>query len=103
MRKAFIYVEGMRAATFTMHNIQSFELVYEDNYEGRPISLTYPVKKKKFVFNQFPTFFEGLLPEGIMLETLLQRSKIDRHDYYSQLMVVGSDLVGNVTVVEIAL
>jgi len=41
------------------------------------------------------------LPEGIQLEGLLKIRKIDRADYFSQLMAVGNDMVGAVTVEEI--
>ena len=54
--------------------------------------------KKKFSFDGFPPFFEGLLPEGIMLEGLLRQLKIDANDYFSQLLATGKDLIGAVTV-----
>jgi serine/threonine-protein kinase HipA len=59
-----------------------------------------PVEKKEFIFDQFPPFFDGLLPEGILLDGLLKQRKIDRYDYFSQLIAVGNDLVGAVTVRE---
>jgi serine/threonine-protein kinase HipA len=46
-------------------------------------------------------YFDGLLPEGILLEGLLKQRKIDKYDYFSQLVTVGGDLVGAVTVQEI--
>ena len=57
--------------------------------------------QKKYTFNKFPPFFEGLLPEGIQLEGLLKLNKIDRNDLFSQLIAVGDDVVGAVTVKEI--
>ena len=42
--------------------------------------------------------FDGLLPEGVQLTALLQRGKIDKHDLFSQLVAVGADLVGAVTI-----
>ena len=59
-----------------------------------------PVDKKEFVFDCFPPFFDGLLPEGLLLEGLLKLRKIDKYDYFSQLLAVGNDLVGAVTVQE---
>ncbi|WP_156812382.1 HipA N-terminal domain-containing protein [Legionella tunisiensis] len=44
------------------------------------------------------SIFEGLLPEGIMLEALLRKYKIDRNDYFGQLILVGRDVVGAVTI-----
>jgi serine/threonine-protein kinase HipA len=40
------------------------------------------------------------LPEGLLLEGLLKQRKIDKFDYLSQLIAVGNDLVGAVTVQE---
>ena len=60
-----------------------------------------PTNQKVYNFNNFPPFFDGLLPEGIQLEGLLKLKKIDRGDYFSQLIAVGEDTVGAVTVKEI--
>jgi serine/threonine-protein kinase HipA len=59
-----------------------------------------PVRERSFDFDRFPPFFDGLLPEGVLLEALLKRRKIDRHDYFGQILAVGEDLVGAVTVRE---
>ena len=60
-----------------------------------------PTTQKVYKFNNFPPFFDGLLPEGIQLEGLLKIKKIDRSDYFSQLIAIGEDTVGAVTVKEI--
>jgi serine/threonine-protein kinase HipA len=56
-----------------------------------------PVKNEEYFFDSFPPFFDGLLPEGIMLEGLLKTYKIDKTDYFQQLIITGKDLVGAVT------
>ena len=80
---------------------RAYRFSYDQDYEGPPISLTMPVKRKSHLFDRFPSFFEGLLPEGYNLEALLRTLKIDRRDLFSQLMAVGADTVGAVTVREI--
>ena len=77
---------------------KSYRFSYLKDYVDEPVSLTMPVEKKVFEFDCFPPFFDGVLPEGFELETLLKRSKIDADDYFLQLVTVGNDLVGNVTV-----
>lgn len=57
-----------------------------------------PTSHKKYCYKSFPPFFEGVLPEGVMLEGLLRIVKIDKKDYFSQLIATGNDLVGAVTV-----
>lgn len=60
-----------------------------------------PIERKEFQYDRLPSFFEGLLPEGVNLEMLLRTKKIDRYDAFSQLMAVGEDTVGAVTVREV--
>ena len=82
------------------HKGREYHFKYHDTYEGPPVSLTMPLNKREFLFATFPPFFDGLLPEGIQLEGLLKIRKINADDYFSQLIAVGSDLVGAVTVKE---
>lgn len=100
MRKAKIYNHGIFAGFLVEKDRSHYEFIYEQDYNGPPISLTMPVEKQKFEFAGFPPFFDGLLPEGVQLEALLKQAKIDRRDLFSQLITVGSDLVGSVTVEE---
>ncbi|SFW66081.1 serine/threonine-protein kinase HipA [Sinomicrobium oceani] len=98
MRKAVVYVHGKRAGVLTEVSPNEYHFEYDDHYEGEAISLTMPVGQKKYSYTSFPPFFEGVLPEGIMLEGLLRIAKIDQKDYFSQLVATGTDLVGAVTV-----
>lgn len=100
MRIAAIFINGVKAAVLIENNKSSYEIKYSEDYSGNPLSLTMPVQKKTFSFSQFPTYFEGVLPEGVMLEALLKTKKIDRDDLFSQLIAVGEDLVGHATVRE---
>jgi serine/threonine-protein kinase HipA len=102
MRKAKIFVRGIEAGTLT-ELIQGKEYVFEylNEYDGTEISRTMPTNIKIYKFDKFPPFFDGLLPEGIQLEGLLKIRKIDKYDLLSQLIAVGEDLVGVVTVKEI--
>lgn len=103
MRKAKVFVKGIEAGILTEVE-KGKEYVYEylDGYDGLDISRTMPKKVKIYKFNKFPPFFEGLLPEGIQLEGLLKIKKVDKKDYFSQLIAVGDDMVGAVTVKEIS-
>jgi len=59
-----------------------------------------PVRPEIYVFTEFPPFFDGLLPEGAQLEALLRLHKLDRNDKFGQLLLIGADTVGAVTVSE---
>jgi serine/threonine-protein kinase HipA len=103
MRKAKVFVKGVEAGILT-EIVQGKEYVFEypDDYAGLEVSRTMPTREKAYKFDRFPPFFEGLLPEGIQLEGLLKIRKIDKHDYLSQLIAIGEDMVGVVTVKEVA-
>ena len=101
MRQAVIFVNGARAGILYDHTGQKYSFVYDRDYSGEPVSLTMPLEKERFEFDSFPPFFDGLLPEGIMLDALLKKKKIDKNDLFEQLVNVGNDLVGAVTVREI--
>ena len=99
MRKAKVYMMSKYAGQL-IEEVQGklYYFVYEKEYNGEPISLTMPLSNKEYQFDTFPPFFDGLLPEGMQLEGLLKQRKIDQNDYFSQLVAVGQDLVGAVTV-----
>jgi serine/threonine-protein kinase HipA len=102
MRQAKIYVDNKQAGILTEYTSGiSYGFTYLDGYSRSPVSLTLPLRNEAYDFSVFPPFFDGLLPEGYQLEGLLKIGKIDRNDLFSQLMAVGDDLVGNVTVKEI--
>lgn len=75
-----------------------YSFTYDEDYKGPPVSLTMPVHQKSFIFQCFPPFFDGLLPEGFELEGLVRRHKISHNDYMIQLELTGSDLSGAVTI-----
>ena len=73
MRKAVIYVHDKKARVLSENNYNSFHFVYDDNYDGDSVSLTMPKTQKEYVYTKFPSFFEGLLPEGIMLDGMKEK------------------------------
>lgn len=102
MRKANVFFNHLLAGILEeIEKGKSYHFYYLENYKGFPISLTMPVEEKHYYFQSFPPFFDGLLPEGFLLEGLLRELKLDRNDNFSQLMAVGKDMVGAVTIEEI--
>ncbi len=101
MRGAEVSMHGMPAGILEeIETGKKYRFTYIERYKGPSIALTMPVDEKEFIFDRFPPFFDGLLPEGLLLEGLLRLRKIDKFDYLSQLIAVGNELVGAVTVQE---
>jgi len=102
MRRAEVFVNGVEAGILTeLEPGTAYLFEYPEGYQGSWISRTMPTSARTYRFNKFPPFFDGLLPEGIQLEGLLKIKKIDRNDYFSQLIAVGEDMIGAVTIKEI--
>ena len=102
MRKAKVYVKGIQAGILSeLKQGAEYCFEYLEDYEGLEVSRTMLTDQKIYPFDKFPPFFEGLLPEGVQLEGLLKIKKIDKDDLFSQIIAVGDELVGVITVKEI--
>lgn len=75
-----------------------YDAAYLQKPGARPISLGMPLQKEKYTSKILFPFFQGLLPEGWLLELTSQTLKIDPDDKFGLLLHTGSDTVGAVTV-----
>ncbi|MDD5261582.1 MAG: HipA N-terminal domain-containing protein [Methylacidiphilales bacterium] len=98
---AGIYQQGVLAGFLEELGGDKWRFSYSDGYSGESVSLTMPVSRRVYDFDRFPPAFEGLLPEGMQLEAMLRRHKLDGNDLFGQLKLTGQDLVGSLTVKEI--
>ncbi len=96
-RRAAVFQQDQRAGPLA-ETKEECSFQYADGYHGIPVSLTLTIRPEPYLFSRFPPVFEGLLPEGMMRDALLRRLNIDEDDHFSQLISVGGDLVGSITV-----
>ena len=101
MRKALVLVNNKKAGILEELTHHAYRFNYFSDYHGAPVSLTMTISQLTYESDHFPSFFEGLLPEGTMLEAMLRQCKLDKNDYFGQLLQIGKDVVGAVTVEEI--
>lgn len=94
--RLIVDVQGIAAGTLNQSG-DGYAFTYREGYEGPPVSLTMPVREQPYLFDTLPPFFDGLLPEGFGLEGLLRAKKLDRNDWMGQLLAVGRDVPGFVT------
>jgi serine/threonine-protein kinase HipA len=97
LRQAKVFKTGAPAGVLQELEDRTFRFEYLPEYQGRPVSLSMPIQQREWRFDQFPPFFDGLLPEGLQLQSLLKIRKLDRSDFFGQLLAVGQDLIGDVT------
>jgi len=94
MRSARVYQKNQAAGILSeLEPGRSYEFTYDPGYRGLAVSCTMPVRDQAYRFDEFPPFFEGLLPEGYQLEALLRQAKLDRSDFFGQLLQAGENLV----------
>jgi serine/threonine-protein kinase HipA len=101
MRKAEVYQQGTLAGLLEELEQHRYRFTYVPGYRGQRISLALPIREVPYEFNEFPLVFEGLLPEGLPLEAMLRQSKIDQRDLFQQIVTVGEDVVGSLTIKEV--
>ena len=93
-----VYFQEKYAGVLRRRDDGSYEFKYDQNYKGLKISLTIPKLRKTYTYNSFPPFFDGLLPEGRQLEILLKKQELSPTDYLGQLVAMGEDLIGAITI-----
>ena len=102
MRQAEIYRKGILAGTLTEDGGE-YRFCYDETYlEGKdvqPVSLTLPLQAGAFVSPVLFPFFDGLIPEGWLLDVALRNTDISILDRMSLLLLCCKDCIGSVSVV----
>ncbi len=77
----------------------TYDLEYLKSDNAQAISLTLPLRKEPFQQKTMIPFFDGLIPEGWLLEIISDNWKINRNDRMSLLLLACRDCIGNVSIV----
>jgi serine/threonine-protein kinase HipA len=104
MRKAAICIEDVTTGWLTQDD-KGYHFVYDSAYinmpNPKPVSLTLPIREEPYVSKTMFAFFDGLIPEGWLLDIAEKNWKLDPRDRMGLLLVCCRDCIGNVSVVEI--
>ena len=102
MRKAAIYYKEFLAGILTETDEGEYIFQYEDKYvQEHPkesITLTMPVSVKAYTEKRLFPFFEGLIPEGWLLNIAAESWKINPSDRMGLLLVCCQNVIGAVSV-----
>lgn len=66
---------------------------------ARQISFSMPMRSEKYESAVLFPFFDGLLPEGWLLDLISATAKIDKNDKFQLLLHTGRDPIGAVSVI----
>ncbi len=101
MKQAIVYWKTLKAGILTESD-EGYSFVYDKEYlsmsEAQSISLTMPLREEPFRSNTLHPFFDGLIPEGWLLDIVQKNWKIDARDRMALLLACCRDSIGAVSI-----
>ncbi|WP_281682039.1 HipA N-terminal domain-containing protein [Zunongwangia profunda] len=102
MRQAKIFYDTIYCGKLTETNDGEFVFKYDEdyvrNYPNQFITFTMPVREKEYKEKRLFAFFEGLIPEGWLLDIASKNWKINRNDRMGLLLACCKNCIGAVSV-----
>jgi len=102
MKKALIYFRDILAGRLA-ETEDGYEFQYETTYLARPqaepISLTLPLREEAYQSPLLFPFFDGLIPEGWLLDVAMRNTDISILDRMSLVLLCCKDCIGAVSVI----
>jgi serine/threonine-protein kinase HipA len=101
MRKAEVYLHGQLAGHLTQDE-RGYTFAYAPDYlaaaTAEPVSLTLPLRAAPYVERVLFSFFDGLIPEGWLLEVAEKNWKLHPRDRMGLLLACCRDCIGAVSI-----
>ena len=102
MRKAEVYYQndlaGLLSETDDGHYIFQYTDAYIKKFPKQLISFVMPVRVNPYEDKQLFAFFEGLIPEGWLLDIASKNWKINPNDRMGLLMACCQNCIGAVSI-----
>lgn len=101
MRKAEIKMHDRTAGWLTQDE-NGYHFIYDDVYlklaDAEPISMTLPLNDAAYTNKVLFSFFDGLIPEGWLLDIAEKNWKINPRDRMGLLLACCKDCIGAVSI-----
>jgi serine/threonine-protein kinase HipA len=102
-RNASVYMHGQ--LTGSMQEVETgyafqYDKNYLENMAAMAVSLTLPLSNEVYLSNILFPFFDGLIPEGWLLDIAQKNWKLNQRDRMGLLLACCKDCIGAVSVVE---
>ena len=101
MKRAEVSVSGRKAGLLT-EDENGYTFQYDADFlalpDACPVSLTLPLREAPYRDKVLFPFFDGLIPEGWLLDIVHQNWKIDPRDRMSLLLICCKDCIGCVEI-----
>lgn len=103
MRQGEIWVNNQKAGML-IENDEGYSFHYDEDYlslkNATPVSLTFPLQESPFTSDNLFPFFDGLIPEGWLLDIAQKNWKLNPRDRMGLLLTTCRDCIGNISVIE---
>jgi len=100
-RKAFVYVREDFAGTLSETDY-GYSFAYDEEYlrsdKAAAVSLTLPLQSEEFRSKTLFSFFDGLIPEGWLLDIVIKNWKLSYKDRFGLLLAACKDPIGCVSI-----
>jgi serine/threonine-protein kinase HipA len=101
--KGIVYYKDQRAGVVEQTD-EGYRFQYDPEYvsdpDARPVSLTLPLTSTAYISKTMFPFFDGLIPEGWLLDVATETWKINPRDRMTLLLTVCKDCIGAVKVIK---
>lgn len=104
MRQGRVFVEDRFAGIITETSegyVFAYDKEYLSNQDSLPVSITLPLQEEEFRNKTLFSFFDGLIPEGWLLNIAERNWKVNRRDRMGLLLSCCRDCIGNVSIIPI--
>ena len=99
MRQGKVYVNGTEAGILQENDSGQYTFSYDDDYKGRPVCLSMPIRNEEYRSDYLFPFFFNMLSEGANRKMQSQLLHIDENDDFGILLATAqSDTIGAVTI-----
>jgi serine/threonine-protein kinase HipA len=103
-RAAKIFVNDLLAGTLTESAEGEYSFKYDSDYlakeKNNPVSLTLPKRAEPYTSTVLFSFFDGLIPEGWLMDIGIKNWKLNNRDRMGLLLHLCTDCIGNVSVID---
>lgn len=101
-RKGKVFLKD-RLAGEVWEDDDGYHFSYKEQYIKDPvygaISLTLPLSEKVYTYRNMIPFFDGLIPEGWLLNIAVNKMEISHRDRMGLLLTVCKDCIGAVSII----
>jgi serine/threonine-protein kinase HipA len=102
-RKARVFVNDLLAGILMESSEGEYSFKFNEDYliyeKNNSISLTLPKREEAYISDTLFPFFDGLIPEGWLMDLGVKNWKLNNKDRMGLLLHLCNDCIGNVSII----